>query len=253
MKAKVLKMGNIPALSENPKYRPHIEYLNEKDFQTFMNYKHKAPKTLYENWFLDNVAGPMEKQIWRDLNPNAITWIGNVALVIASCLCIYEGGLKYHDTPPLTPTIFWFCSFSTMWFSFWDAFDGQRARRLICGTPVGRIIDQAGDTMQYTMFALIMGYVVKLPPGWLTLCYGLVNFPGFIMEIEYIITGNFNNCDDYFGPIELEMIIAFIYFCAGLFGVEWLHLHPGFGPEWLLWVHCLLVLFVAFIFYASYE
>lgn len=143
-----------------------------------MTYQHSCPKTLYEKWLLANIAGPAEKLIWRRLNPNAITIIGNMSLVAASVLSVYEGGLKYHDSPSLPSYVFVVCAVAMVWYSFWDAFDGQRARRLKCGTPIGRIIDECGDTMQYTLFALIFGYVVKFPPGWLTLCYAMaVNFP----------------------------------------------------------------------------
>ena len=38
--------------------------------------------------------------------------------------------------------------------------DGQRARRLKCGSPIGRIVDEAGDAYQYTFVALIMGYIM---------------------------------------------------------------------------------------------
>ena len=49
-------------------------------------------------------------------------------------------------------------------FSFFDMMDGQRAKRLKCGTPIGRIIDEAGDAMVYTWAAHILGYVINLPP-----------------------------------------------------------------------------------------
>ena len=40
--------------------------------------------------------------------------------------------------------------------------DGQRARRLKCGTTIGRIIDEAGDSVQYTLISVVMGYALKL-------------------------------------------------------------------------------------------
>jgi len=41
--------------------------------------------------------------------------------------------------------IFFLGAFGVQWFSWGDILDGMRARRFKCGTPVGRIIDEAGD------------------------------------------------------------------------------------------------------------
>jgi phosphatidylglycerophosphate synthase len=40
-----------------------------------------------------------------------------------------------------------------------------------CGTPIGRVLDEAGDMVQYTLFTVILGYVTKVGPHWLTLGY----------------------------------------------------------------------------------
>lgn len=67
--------------------------------------------------------------------------------------------------------------------------DGARARRLKAGSPIGRIVDEAGDLMIYTNIAILSGYMMRAPPGPLCLGYGMINLTSFAMEINYIITG----------------------------------------------------------------
>jgi len=98
--------------------------------------------------------------------------------------------------------------------------DGQRARRLKCGSPIGRIVDEAGDTYQMTWVALIVGYILKLPPGWLTLSYGLINMPMYSMEMKYIFTGKLSITQGDFGPVEIELLLGIIFGSAAVFGVS---------------------------------
>ena len=67
--------------------------------------------------------------------------------------------------------------------------DGARARRLKAGSPIGRIVDEAGDMMIYTNIAVVAGYFLRAPPGWLSLAPFLINIPAYAMEINFIITG----------------------------------------------------------------
>ena len=62
-----------------------------------MNYKHVAPKTAYELWFLGNVTSHLEKIIPASWTANAVTVVGNLTLPIAGMICIYYGGTKYHS------------------------------------------------------------------------------------------------------------------------------------------------------------
>lgn len=98
--------------------------------------------------------------------------------------------------------------------------DGQRARRLKCGSPLGRIIDEAGDAYQYTFVALITGYIVKMPPGWLTLSYGLINMPMYSMEMKHIFTGSLQITQGDVGPVEIELLFAIIFGLSAMFGVS---------------------------------
>ena len=77
-------------------------------------------------------------------------------------------------------------AFAIQWFSWFDCMDGLRARRLKCGTPIGRLIDEAGDPFQYTWVATMLAYVFKFNPGIASLAFTIINFPIYTMEIKYI-------------------------------------------------------------------
>lgn len=100
--------------------------------------------------------------------------------------------------------------------------DGQRARRLKCGSPIGRVLDEAGDMVQYTFFTLLIGYVTKVGSGWYVLGYALINVGCYSMEVHFLITKSLNITLDVieFGPVELELFITLVFIAAGIFGNE---------------------------------
>ena len=48
--------------------------------------------------------------------------------------------------------------FSLQWFSLLDIMDGNRARRLKCGSPLGRLIDEGGDTITQANYSILMAF-----------------------------------------------------------------------------------------------
>jgi phosphatidylglycerophosphate synthase len=153
---------------------------------------------------------------------NTFTLLGNTPLYIAAFIAFYEGGQSYGVEMP--SWVYYLAAAAVTTFSWFDIMDGQRARRLKCGTPIGRIVDEAGDSYQYTFVAFIMGYIVKIPPGWLCLSYGLVNLPMYTMEMRFILAGNLKitagNGQFDIGPVELEMIFTTIFLMAAFFGTQ---------------------------------
>ena len=128
--------------------------------------------------------------------------------------------------------------------------DGQRARRRKCGTPIGRLVDEAGDGVQYAMVALIMGYVLRLDPGWMCISFALINLPMYGMEIKFILTGTLSITagGDAIGPVEIELLFTIIFMISGIFGVKGLG-DPvsnvfSFLPDTFLWKHLLATVFL---------
>jgi len=74
--------------------------------------------------------------------------------------------------------------------------DGQRARRLKCGSPIGRIIDEAGDPFIYTWITHMIGYVLKINTGFLVAPLIYANVTSHVIEIKYIQTGKHDYMSD---------------------------------------------------------
>lgn len=128
------------------------------------------------------------------------------------------------------------------------------------GTPIGRLVDEAGDSLQYSMVAMIMGHVMRLPPGMLNLSYGLLNLPQYSMEIKYLMTGELimkgAGAAENIGPVEIEVLMAFIFSMAGIFGTTGLQKPvssylggalSGLIPEAVHWNHLLASIYIILI------
>lgn len=97
--------------------------------------------------------------------------------------------------------------------------------------------------MQYTLVSVIMGYVTKMPPGWLAMAWALINVPSFCMEMSFKLCGTLKiTASDDLGPIEVEIIMALIFIIAGVLGVSGVDSNVPFLPEGILWKHFVLVL-----------
>ena len=146
-----------------------------------MQYKHVAPKTTWELWWLANITSHVEKALPNYWTANTVTVLGNLALPIAGMITLYHAGPKYHvdgkDDTPLPSWIFFMSAFAVQYFSWGDGMDGQRARRLKCGTPIGRIMDEAGDPFQYTWIAILLGHVFRFAPGFSASLILFINIP----------------------------------------------------------------------------
>ena len=105
--------------------------------------------------------------------------------------------------------------------------------------------------MQYALIAAVMGYVMRVEPGWLCLSFALINMPMYSMEMNFIFTGSLSITagDDGLGPVEMEVVMTIVYLLAAIFGIEGLNstIAATLGdwvPKFLLWKHALASLFI---------
>lgn len=103
----VKKEGNI---------RAHYKFFNDEEFEQLLQYKHVAPKTTWELWWLANITSHVEKALPNYWTANTITVLGNLALPIAGMITLYQAGPKYHadgkDDTPMPPWVFFMCAFA---------------------------------------------------------------------------------------------------------------------------------------------
>jgi len=111
--------------------------------------------------------------------------------------------------------------FAFYWFSAFDIMDGMRARRLRCGSPLGRIIDEALDQLSYAAMAHALGYMFRLPSGWWLFSISLVNVPFFAMEINHYLSSDLKMVVGEIGPVEVEVIFSSLLITSGaLLGID---------------------------------
>ena len=119
---------------------------------------------------------------------------------------------------PIPDSCFVIMAIVLQWFSLNDCVDGMRARRAKCGSPLGRIIDEAIDQMAYACLGAFIGYLLRVEPGFWLLSIGLVNVPFYCMEIRHCYCKNFLMIVGELGPVEVELIYSLILM---MFGVCW--------------------------------
>lgn len=108
--------------------------------------------------------------------------------------------------------------------------------------------------MIYTFYAHCISYVFKLGGGWWYLGIATVNVSMFYMELSFKTTKSLVMCDEYFGAMELELMISGIFFLAGIFGTDGLHMpvcvhmHPD-----IMWYHFIMIGFICLNMSFVYE
>lgn len=142
-----------------------------------------------------------------------------------------------------------YAGLSIFWFSIMDSLDGIRARRLKCGSPLGRMVDEGLDLYFYANFAGFLLWMLQPGPNFWVLFLGLVNLPFHTAEIKFYITKSLNFIVDELGPIEVEFIFGTIVTVSGLISFNFwnVSLASTFGVEWevfkeIQWKHFLLTL-----------
>ena len=114
--------------------------------------------------------------------------------------------------------------------------DGVRARRQKSGSPLGRIIDEALDTLQQTCYILWLGYLFGFDNKVFEAILLMPNLCFFVMEMKFILCKNLKmTVGDEIGPVEMELIFSFLLFVGAVFGNGWMQVSVGhtFGIEML--------------------
>jgi len=98
--------------------------------------------------------------------------------------------------------------------------DGVRARRLGTGSPLGRIIDEALDMVQQTCYSLWMAYTFRFDNMCFESIFLAMNVVFWSMEMKFILFKDLKMIVGEVGPVEVELIIAFVIFLGGYLGAE---------------------------------
>ena len=88
----------------------------------------------------------MEKNLIPDMfSANVVTLLGQIPALVIAGYMITQFGTNLDGSVYPESWVFYAMAFATQWFSQFDIMDGNRARRLKAGSPVGRLVDEAFD------------------------------------------------------------------------------------------------------------
>ena len=194
--------------------------LTPEELLTFSKYSHSAPKTTYESFL---VKGPLRfiERLFPDfLSANALTLMGQLPIVSYMFYAFIQISPDISLKNQVDPTWFLGSAILLQWFSLVDIMDGMRARRLKVGSPMGRLIDEAGDCIVMTAYSILCAYVLVLENSVLEIIYFFMNMAFYGMEIKFYVTGSLVMLVGELSSVEVELTLSSILFFAWYFGCQ---------------------------------
>jgi len=98
--------------------------------------------------------------------------------------------------------------------------DGMRARRLKVGSPLGRMIDEAGDCIVMSCYSTLIGYAFVFDNTLLDLICFYMNLGFYGMEIHFVVTGKLDMAIGEISSVEIECALALIMVICGIYGTD---------------------------------
>ena len=106
------------------------------------------------------------------------------------------------------------------YFSQVDLMDGCRARRCKASSPLGRLLDEGGDTIMTGNYGLLLAYAFCFNNPLLETIYFGMNVVFFVMELRYVTSGELVMTVGDIGNVEFELIFTIMLAALGIFGNE---------------------------------
>ena len=203
--------------------------LSQAELETFASYKHSAAKTTLEHWMAQGPTGYAER-LWPGfLSANSLTLIGQMPLLFMLLYVFYTQGMHISPDNLIDPKLLVVCGLLMQWFSQIDIMDGCRARRMKCGSPLGRIIDEAGDCIVMSNYSVLLGYIIAFDNKWWELIMFYLNFIFYGEEIRYKICKTLVMTVGEISAVEIEILLSCCFFFCGYYGSD--GLQKSFGEQ----------------------
>ena len=165
-----------------------MRVLTDEQIINLSKYKHFSEKTSYEYWLKDGICAWGERQFPSFLSANSVTIIGTTPLQISILLMFMFYGTNIDHEKPVPGWILITSGLSLLWFTLVDIMDGNRARRLKCGSPLGRLIDEGGDCITMSNYCALFAYACQFQHPLFEVIIFSLNFIFFMMELKFTIT-----------------------------------------------------------------
>ena len=206
-----------------------MQLLSQEELDTFSTYKHSTGKTRLELWMIQGPTGFAER-LWPSfISANSLTLIAQIPILAILLYVFSTQGTHISPDNPIDSKVLLTCGFLVQWFSQTDIMDGLRARRMNIGSPLGRIIDEAGDCIVMANYSVLVGYIVAFDNKWWELIFFYLNICFYGMEIRYKICKALVMLVGEISSVEIEIMISLIFIFGGIYGGD--GLQKSFGEH----------------------
>ena len=126
---------------------------------------------------------------------------------------------------PLSPALAFGSGFLLCWFTMVDMVDGARARRVGCGSPLGRLIDECGDVIVMSCYSVLVAYCLNFDNIILEGCFLYLAIGFYGVELKTVVyPGQVDMivADGLISPVEIELVLTSVMCSTVFFGTEWL-------------------------------
>ena len=124
----------------------------------------------------------------------------------------------------LPPWLLFACGCSIFWFDQLDIMDGCRARRLKVGSPLGRIIDEAGDLIVMSNYSLMMAYMFCFDNIYLEIVWFYLAMVVAGDEIRFKVTKELVMLVGEISVVEIQLFLCICMWVTSYYGSEVLQL-----------------------------
>lgn len=143
--------------------------------------------------------------------------------VLAMVLLVFaREGMNISPDKLVSPELLLMSGISIEWFSQYDIMDGLRARRLKFGSPLGRIIDEAGDTIVMSNYSVLLAYCFVFDNHWLEMVWFFMNLLFYGMELKNKLCGSLVMILGEISAVEIELLLSIILSLSGIYGTDFL-------------------------------
>ena len=178
------------------------------------------------------IRGPTgfgERMFPSFLSANSLTLIGQMPILFMLIYVFATCGFNISPDNLIDGKISIASGLLVQWFSQLDIMDGLRARRMKVGSPLGRIIDEAGDCIVMSNYSILIAYMMCFDNKWWELIAFYMNLAFYGEEIRYKITSQLVLAVGQLSAVEIEIIVASSLFFGGYYGSE--SLQKSFGEH----------------------
>ena len=192
--------------------------LTDEELLKFSKYSHSSPKTSFEQWMVTYPCDWIERKIPSFISANTITLIGQIPITVLAFLLLWQTGGNIPKENDDIRGLLMASAFALYWFSVLDIVDGCRARRLKVSSPLGRIIDEAGDCIVQASYSIVLAMTLGVDNVYAECLWIMLNILFYCMELNHKIKGKLNMIVGDIGPVEAEFVFSILVFYMGYHG-----------------------------------